>query len=162
MLYRLLLFLDNRFLLLSHHRASRLFHGKYYRGNRTSCRVHQVLFLLVVTDLPHHPDREIRQPVVLARATSRHSVKVIVRYPSHSGFQLQIDVLAGTIAQGDVSSQPQVHLVIQRGRGVKTLVILFLVELRRELLQVNRRAQQHRPATHFFLPEEVIHVKIPV
>ena len=68
----------------------------------------------------------------------------------------------GTIAQSQVSSQPQIHVVIQRGRSIKPLVILFHVKLRRELLQVNRRAQHHRPTTHLFRPEKVIHVKIPV
>ena len=71
-------------------------------------------------------------------------------------------MFASPVTQGDVSSQSKIHVVIQRGRGIKPLVILFLVELRRELLKVNRRAQQHGPETHFFLPEEVIHVKITV
>ena len=54
-LYRFLLLLDNWLLLFFHHRPSFLFHGKYHRGHGTSGGVHQVLFLLVVLNLPDHP-----------------------------------------------------------------------------------------------------------
>ena len=54
-LYRLFLLLDNGFPLFLHHRACLLFHREYYRDNRASGGIHQVLFLLVVLNLPNHP-----------------------------------------------------------------------------------------------------------
>ena len=51
----LFLLLDNGLPLFLHHRAWLLFHREYYRDNRASGGIHQVLFLLVVLNLPDHP-----------------------------------------------------------------------------------------------------------
>ena len=54
-LYRLFLLRHNGVPLFLHPQVCLLFYRERYRGGGTSGRIHQVLFLLVVLNLPDHP-----------------------------------------------------------------------------------------------------------